>query len=73
MVVGGCVEGEERRARTRERLHSKTAISRDEAFLNKHTEEKAINTVFVHQAESSLCRWSIYFSAPIVFLLVSDV
>lgn len=29
------MEGEERRGRTRERLHSETAISRDEAFLNK--------------------------------------
>lgn len=31
--------GEERRGRTRERLHSQTAISRDEAFLNKHKKE----------------------------------
>lgn len=52
--------GEERRGRTRERLHSQTAISRDEAFLNKQ-KKKTINTVLVYQVESSLWLWSIYF------------
>lgn len=35
----GC-GGEDRRGRTRERLHSQTAISRDEAFLNKQTQKR---------------------------------
>lgn len=48
--------------RTRERLHCETAISRDEAFLNKQIKkEKAINTVLVYQEESSSWLWSIYF------------
>lgn len=34
--------GEERRGRTRERLHSQTAISRDEAFLNKQKRRRSI-------------------------------
>lgn len=54
-------EEEERRGRTRERLHSETAISRDEAFLNKQKKKKTINTVLVYQVESSLWLWSIYF------------
>lgn len=53
--------GEERRGRTRERLHSQTAISRDEAFLNKQKTKKTINTVLVYKVESSLWLWSIYF------------
>lgn len=56
----GC-GGEDRRGRTRERLHSQTAISRDEAFLNKQTQKKTINTVLVYQVESSLWLCSIYF------------
>lgn len=57
----GRVEGEERRARTRERLHSETAISRDEAFSKQTTKKKTINTAFVYQVESSLWHCSIYF------------
>lgn len=62
----GRVEGEERRVRTRERLHSETAISRDEAFLNKQQRRRSIlcsSTKWSHH-------WSIYF-LPIVFLSVS--
>lgn len=71
---GGEEDGDEggwRGGRTRERLHCETAISRDEAFLNKQIKkEKAINTVLVYQEESSSWLWSIYFLLHCFFFLV---
>lgn len=59
--------------RTRERLHCETAISRDEAFLNKQIKkEKAINTVLVYQEESSSWLWSIYFLPHCFFFFSSS-
>lgn len=58
-------EGEEEGAgsRTRGRLHCETAISRDEAFLNKQNNRSRRRSIqrLVYQEESSLWLWSIYF------------
>lgn len=67
----GRVEGEERRARTRERLHSETAISRDEAFLNKQQRRRSILCSFTKW--SHCCGIAVFIFCPIVFLFISNV
>lgn len=65
----GRVEGEERRAGTRERLHSETAISRDEAFLNKQQRRRrSILCSF-----TKCCGIAVFIFCPIVFLFISNV
>lgn len=61
-------EGEEEEeegagSRTRGRLHCETAISRDEAFLNKQNNRRRRRSIrrLVYQAESSLWLWRFYF------------
>lgn len=67
----GRVEGEERRARTRERLHSETAISRDEAFLNKQQRRRSILCSFTKW--SHCCGIAVFIFCLIVFLFISNV
>lgn len=68
----GRVEGEERRARTRERLHSETAISRDEAFLNKQQRRRR-SILCSFTKWSHCCGIAVFIVCPIVFLFISNV
>lgn len=62
------MEGEERRGRTRERLHSETAISRDEAFLNKQKKEEEDDQYCVSLPSGVIIVALEYlFSAPLFF------
>lgn len=48
--------------RTRERLHCETAISRDEASVNKQIKEgEGDQYALVYHEESSLWLWTLYF------------
>lgn len=52
--------------RTRERLHSQTAISRDEAFLNKQKEREEDDQYCVSLASGRVAL-EYLFSAPLFF------
>lgn len=61
------MEGEERRGRTRERLHSETAISRDEAFLNKQKKKEDDQYCVSLPSGVIIVALEYLFSAPLFF------